>query len=683
MSFWRIDTPTQTFVFGSDGRLACCHYWGAPLPEDTDLAAMVAAGRGGITGGMLDQVPPLSLAPEARRSFPGQPGLVAFGADGAELAPEWRFDRADRDGGTLILRHVAQGLALDFTIRALDHGLVGFSASLRSDTPIRLHWLTAGALLLPAHLDRLTEFAGRWTREWQPVTTVLDHGMRVREARTGRSGHEHPPHMILATQGTTNTRGENAAIHYGWSGGHRMVVETLPEGRRQLQLGHVTGSERAPATAFATAEMIVARSDGGLNGTAIPFQRHIRDNLPRARQPRPVHYNGWEAIYFRHDQAELRRIADRAAELGAERFVLDDGWFGLRDDDTSSLGDWVIDPRKHPEGFGPLIDHVRGLGMRFGLWFEPEMINEDSDLHRAHPDWVMGPADQIRGRNQLHLDMSREDVRDHLFARIDAVLSGNDIDYVKWDHNRLTPFPDAAQTRGVHALLDRLRTAHPGVEFESCASGGGRIDAGILTRCGRVWLSDSNDALERLRIQHHAASLLPACATGSHVGPRDCHTSHRVLPMALRAWTAAQRHMGFEMDPHELTEDEAATLTRVTAWWKANRDWMMAGDIWRLDRPDDALAEMQLAADGSRFVLFAAQITAPVALQPPLLRLTGLDPQATYRLRMIEAPSRHATSHVALTDGEIRVSGAVLMAQGVALPPAFPQSIAVIEGERL
>ncbi|MDN5568610.1 MAG: alpha-galactosidase, partial [Paracoccus sp. (in: a-proteobacteria)] len=322
-------------------------------------------------------------------------------------------------------------------------------------------------------------------------------------------------------------------------------------------------------------------------------------------------------------------------------------------------------------------------GMRFGLWFEPEMINEDSDLFRAHPDWVLGPADQIRGRNQLHLDMARADVRDHLFARLDAILRDWDIDYVKWDHNRLTPFPDAGQTRGVYDLLDRLREAHPLVEIESCASGGGRIDAGILTRCPRVWLSDSNDALERLRIQHQAAAFLPAVATGSHVGPRDCHTSGRVLPMALRAWTAAQRHMGFEMAPRELTEAEAETLIRVTTWWKANRDWMLGGDIWRLDRPDGALAEMQMAADGSRLVVFAATLESPIAVQPPALRLTGLDPQARYRLRMIEKPLGHHTSQTAISRGAVTLSGAALMAQGVALPPAFPQTIAVIEGSRV
>lgn len=681
MRLWRIDTPAQTMVLGSDGGMACCHYWGAPLPEGTDLAALVAAGAGGVWGGMLDSLPPLSLIPEARRSFPGQPGLIAF-RNGLPLEPDWRFAEATDRDGALILRHAAAGLRLDIRVRALDHGLIGLRARLSSDAPLTLHHL-ALAVPVPAHLSDLTELAGRWTREFQPVTSRLDQGARLRDARTGRSGHEHPPHLWLTAPGTTNTAGEAAALHYGWSGGHRMLVEALPEGRRQIQLGHASGSERAPGTLFETAEIWIGRGDGGLNSVAIPFQRAIRDALPPARQPRPVHYNGWEAIYFRHDPAELAQIAERAAALGAERFVLDDGWFGRRDDDTSSLGDWVIDPRKHPQGFRPLIDKVRSLNMRFGLWFEPEMVNENSDLYRAHPDWVLGPADQIRGRNQLHLDLARQDVRDYLFDRIGAILGGWDIDYVKWDHNRLPPFPDAAQTRGVYDLLDRLRAAHPAVEFESCASGGGRIDAGILTRCARVWLSDSNDALERLRIQHHAAMLLPACATGSHVGPRECHTSGRILPMALRAWTAAQRHMGFEMDPRELTPDEAATLARVTAWWKANRDWMMAGDIWRLDRPAGSLAEMQLAADGSRLVVFAVQIDTPVAVQPPPLRLTGLDLAAAYRLTMLDHPAGLSRGATALSRGPLTLPGAALMSQGLALPPAFPQTVAVIEGTRL
>jgi alpha-galactosidase len=399
-----------------------------------------------------------------------------------------------------------------------------------------------------------------------------------------------------------------------------------------------------------------------------------------------VHYNCWEAVYFDHRLEVLSDIAERAAALGAERFVLDDGWFGRRDDDTSSLGDWTVDRRKWPGGLGPLIGKVHALGMSFGLWVEPEMVNPDSNLARAHPDWVLGPADQTPGRHQMVLDLARAQVRDHLFAALSALLSEHPIDYLKWDHNRLLPVVDAAQTRGTLELLSRLRAAHRGVEIESCASGGGRIDAGILAHTHRVWLSDSNDALERLRIQHQAALVLPAAVTGSHVGPRRCHTSGRELSMGFRAWVAAQRHMGFEMDPRELTEAEAAVLKAVTAWWKANRGWMLAGTIHRLDAADPAVtAEMQIAADGGRFVLFAGQAATSAQILPRPLRLTGLDPRARYRLHLVnpEDAPRQSRGPVALKAGPLTLSGAALMSRGIALPVAWPATLFVVEGERL
>jgi alpha-galactosidase len=399
-----------------------------------------------------------------------------------------------------------------------------------------------------------------------------------------------------------------------------------------------------------------------------------------------VHYNCWEAVYFDHDMAELKEIARCAADLGAERFVLDDGWFGRRDDDTSSLGDWWVDPRKYPGGLGPLIDHVHELGMTFGLWFEPEMVNRDSDTFRAHPEWALGGADQIPGRQQFVLDLSRAAVRDYLFDHIGALLDAHPIDYIKWDHNRVLPAPDAAQARGVYALLDRLRAAFPRVEIESCASGGGRIDFGILQRTHRVWLSDSNDALERLRIQHDAALFLPLAVTGSHVGPRHCHTSGRVLDIRFRAWVAAQRHMGFEMDPRELTEAEDETLRRVTAWWKANRSWRERADILRLDSDDPAIiAEMQLARDGQRFVAFAGRAATSPQIAPRPLRLTGLEPARRYRVALVnrdEAP-RLSRGDLPLKHGPLVFSGTYLMQHGLTLPWSFPETMWVIEGTAL
>jgi alpha-galactosidase len=286
----------------------------------------------------------------------------------------------------------------------------------------------------------------------------------------------------------------------------------------------------------------------------------------------------------------------------------------------------------------------------------------------------------------MALNMALPAVRDHLYTAIAALLRDHPIDYVKWDHNRVLPMPDAAQTRGSLALLDRLRADFPQVEIESCASGGGRIDFGILQRTQRVWLSDSNDALERLRIQHEAALVLPLAVTGSHVGPRHCHTSGRTLDIHFRAWVAAQRHMGFEMDPRELTEHEAAVLQSVTAWWKRNRDWREQADILRLDSPDPAvMAEQQMAADGTRFVVFAGKAATSRQIVPRPLRLTGLDPAAHYRVELINRDTAPGLSRAmpALKAGPLVLPGAALLNQGLNLPWSFPETIWVIEGQRL
>jgi len=687
---WHLGDENQSLLLASfGGRLPEVVYWGPALPARENHETIAAASWMDVTGGMVDVNAAISLHPEASQTFPGQTGLSARSRDGAVLQPAFRFESeaASDHGLTLVFSDSALDLTLVFDL-SLTPGtsLYRLQTRLESADVIQVDWLAAPVLPVPAHTNEMIEFSGRWCAEFLTRRLPFAPGARVRDNRTGRSDHAHFPGLIVCNAGTSNTVGDAYAFHYGWSGGHRMVAEELADGRRQVQFGHAGGSQAA-GRHFLTAPLYATFSPDGFNGTSVRYQRHLRDTIVKgAHAPRPVHYNCWEAVYFDHKLDELKAIASHAAGLGAERFVLDDGWFGLRDDDTTSLGDWVIDTRKYPDGLTPLIDHVKALGLQFGLWFEPEMINEDSALYRAHPDWVLGAADQIRGRQQLVLDMGREDVREYLFHQIAAILRSNDIGYIKWDHNRVLPFVDSAQTDGLYQLLDRLRSEFPDVEIESCASGGGRIDFGILERTQRVWLSDSNDAQERQRIQHDAALFLPASVTGSHVGPRRCHTSSRTLDIRLRAWTAAQRHMGFEMDPRELTEDEATVLRDVTSWWKANRGWMMRADILRLDSSDPAvIAEQQLAQDGDRFAVFAALTRPSDQILPHPLRLTGLDPEASYRITLAnrdQAPRLSRGSPLLKTE-DLEVSGRFLMARGLTLPWRFPETIWVLEGQRL
>jgi alpha-galactosidase len=685
---WRIDAGGQTIALASSGGIPEVTYWGPRLPDAEDLVQLALAARHDLNGGMLDKLPALSLSPEPGRAFQGQPGHLLAEADGTSLHPAFTFDQAETAPGRLALVSKASGLVLTHVLAAQPTGTITLQTTLQSDRPIRVQWLAAPVLPAPQSGDMI-DVHGKWIGEFHLIRTQWSPGIHAREARTGRSGHEHPPYLILAGEACANTQGQALALHYAWSGGHRMLAEELPDGRRQVQFGHPFGAETEPGTHFETAELIAACSTTGLNGIATTFQRDIRDRVvqwPDARRPRPVHYNCWEAVYFDHKLDTLADMATRAAALGAERFVLDDGWFGKRDDDTTSLGDWTIDRKKWPEGLHPLIAHVHSLGLTFGLWFEPEMVNPDSDLCRAHPDWVLGPRDQTTGRHQMVLNLALPEVRDTLFRQVSAILQEYPIDYIKWDHNRLLPMVDAAQTRGLYDLIDRLRAAHPTVEIESCASGGGRIDAGILARTHRVWLSDSNDALERLRIQHDAALFLPSAISGSHVGPRHCHTSGRVLPMAFRAWVAAQRHMGFELDLRELTEGEALTLARVTAWYKANRDWAMQGTIHRLDSDDPAVtAELQMAADEGRFVVFAGQAETSRQILPRPLRLTGLEPGARYQVSLLnpEDAPRQSRGPNALKTSPLTLTGQTLMTKGILLPVAWPATMWVVEGQKL
>jgi alpha-galactosidase len=367
--------------------------------------------------------------------------------------------------------------------------------------------------------------------------------------------------------------------------------------------------------------------------------------------------------------------------------VLDDGWFSERRDDTTSLGDWTVSPDIFPNGLAPLVGRIHELGMDFGLWVEPEMVSPDSDLYRAHPDWCLHHESRDRPtmRGQLALDMACAEVRDYLFERLDALLRENAIAYLKWDHNRdLFPSPPG-QADGFYALLDRLRAAHPLVEIESCSSGGGRIDCGVLAHCHRVWPSDNNDAIERLRIIPAWSQFLPLEVLGSHVGPSPNPITGRRLSMDFRAKVAIFGHMGVEADPARMSDKERMTLAAHIALYKQWRCVLHQGAMHRLTHPDPAIAGMMVTHEGKALAL-AAQTAFSAAFDAAPVRLTGLDPKARYRVTLPEPWPPKARHYLGKTDQwrkGLTLSGTALMTQGLALPLTHPETAWLIALERL
>jgi alpha-galactosidase len=450
-------------------------YWGSRLE---DLSGVSGLTDRPVGGGGLDAGEALTWAPEAGQGFTGHPGLLAH-REGHELITQFnavKIDAAQR-GARILLADIRAEveLILEFTMDARA-GVLGSRSTLRNlgHSALTVDWFSAGAFPSP-HAEILT-FDGRWAREFTPVRHTLRTGLLLKENRTGRTSHHAPPFLVAGEAGFGEARGEVFGIHLAWSGDHRLFAERLRDGRIQIQGGelfHPGEMILAPGESYSTPTLHLARSDSGLNGLSDRFHPFVRNTIMAGRlngRPRPVHYNTWEAIYFDHDLGRLKALADRAASIGIERFVLDDGWSAGRLDDRAGLGDWRPDPRKYPEGLDPLIKHVRGLGLEFGLWVEPEMVNADSDLFRDHPDWVLGDAGrrQPLGRGQYVLDFSRAEVSETIFSQLDTLLAGNAIAYLKWDMNRdLTHAVSGGraathrQTLAVYALIDRLREAIP------------------------------------------------------------------------------------------------------------------------------------------------------------------------------------------------------------------------------
>ena len=710
--FHRLDGNATTLVVAVANGVPRVAHWGARLHADEDLAALGAAHARPLLRAALDVDPGMPLLPDGADGYAGVTAF-AFHRDGLDWVTRLRVspaggggtDGADAPGHVenlalldLALADPARGVSV--TIRlALDAAtdMLTASVTLRNDGDAPLDLLEAASLVLPvpAPLTELVASGGRWCRETILERAPLPPRAYLAEQRTGRTSHADAPALTLCAPDCDDEGGEALSVALAWSGNHRLLVDRLPDGRRAVHVGalFLPGEIRlAPGETWEAPQAHATHTAHGLNGLRRLWHDFTRRHVLRPfATPRKVHLNTWEALYFDHDPARLRALADAAADLGVERFVLDDGWFHGRGDDRRALGDWTPDRGKYPDGLGPLIAHVHARGMDFGLWVEPEMINPDSDLFRAHPDWILSMPGQapVTGRHQYVLDLTRDAVFDHLLARLDALLAENAIAYLKWDMNRDLVAAGhegrAAvdrQTRALYRLLDALRARHPAVEIESCASGGGRADLGILRRTDRIWTSDCNDALERLAITRGFGLYLPPEIMGAHVGPFRAHTTGRRLDIAFQAAVSLFGHLGLELDATAITAAERDTLRRAIGRYKSHRALLHDGWTRMLKSADPGIdARVVIARDGDEALALAARVATSAHQVPPPQRITGLDACARYRVAVIDiAGSTDATrgSTPFLNGAPVVLSGAALAASGVQLPGLSPGSAVLL-----
>ncbi len=587
------------------------------------------------------------LFPLLGKGFFGEPALLAHSETTHFF--QFRLEEAQSCERSLALTYRDPDGGLQVRLTYALHagsGVLQADASLTNggETVLTVQRLNAITLPLPGWATQIEMAYGSWSNEGHPVTLPLNAGKFERTGRSGRPGFDGGPLMIVTEDEFTESQGHAIGLALAHSGNFTIAAERFGDGRGQifaaewLQPGEIT---LEPGASYTTPGALAALSTHGRTELSRRFHRHARTIAPKTRAHRPVQFNTWEAVYFDVDETTAMRLADEAAMLGAERFVLDDGWFKGRHDDTTSLGDWQVDDEKFPSGLKPLAAHVESLGMELGLWLEPEMVSEDSNLYRRHPDWILSVPGWPRptGRNQLVLDLSREDVRQYLFDTIDGLLTRLSIGYLKWDCNRdLFPAASAgrASTRhqidGFYDLMDRLRMRHPDLSIESCASGGGRMDFGVLSRVDRFWPSDATDALERVRIQRTASTFFPLETLGAHVGPSPNPWTRRRFSMAFRCFVALFGHFGMELNPAGLSETDRDVLRRAVEVYKHFRPLIIEGRLMRFNSDEGLDVQAVVAEDESTVLLRVLRVHEPTRPLAAPIRLPGLATDTTWTI---------------------------------------------------
>jgi len=680
-----LTTRQNSYALGiaADGALRHI-YWGAPLWRADDLAAPAQRRD-------LSSFDPRQML-EAEE-FPGWGGPRYY-----EPALKLSRDDGNRDLVLHYASHRINGNELEITLRDIndpvevtlhyvvypEHGILRRHAVIRNGMQrvLTLESAQSAVWNLPAGEGyNLTYATGKWAGEDQLHHEPIHEGQKVLESRKGHTSHNFNPWFMIDAGDAAE---EHGSVWFGalaWSGNWRFAIEQTPY--RQVR---VTGGLNTfdfsyplkPGESFETPAFYGGYSVAGFGAASRMLHKFEREQiLPGgdASRLRPVLYNSWEATTFAVNEQGQKDLAAKAAKLGVELFVMDDGWFGARNNDRAGLGDWLVNPQKFPRGLKGLIDHVNSLGMDFGLWVEPEMVNANSDLYRKHPDWVLNFPGRPRSelRNQMILNLARDDVKQYLFEVLDKLATENNVRYFKWDMNRSFTEPGWPETapaderklwvayvRDLYEIIDRLRAKHPKLEIESCSGGGGRIDLGILQRVDEVWPSDNTEAFDRLRIQEgfsyaYTPKIMSAWVTDVP------NMNQRSVSLAYRFLVAMQGALGVGSNLNKFTEQDTATATQMIATYKRIRPTIQTGDLYRIASPrgEDITANQYVSSDGKQSVLFAFRHAQQYRADPPVIRLRGLDEKAVYKLEAV-------TDRLAAGQ-QAQYSGAYLMRNGLAL----------------
>ena len=669
-------------------------YWGKSI--GTDLSNFTF--ERSIPNSDFDSIQNPGLLREHSRGWLGYPTLSGH-RNGKDWSTHFEVKDLQSTKETLKVLFIdpAVSLELEMNLNIDSNGVIRLNYSLLNqgdDYTVNelVYWLP-----LSDKAQESLDFAGRWSNERNPQRRAIDVGRWVRESNEGRSGHNFTIGEIALTKSTNFATGEAWSIALAWSGDVRYCIEKNYEGVQSIGASEILAPGEvilSRGERYIAPDLIAVYSDSGLDGLADGFHKHLRSRASHPSKPRPVTLNMWEAIYFDHSEERVRKLVDVAASIGVERVVLDDGWFGARRSDRLGLGDWQVSREVWPNGLRGISDYVASKGMEFGLWFEGEMLNPDSDLYRKHPDWILSEKGRTppTWRHQLVLNIANPDAFDYILESTSKVITEAKVKYIKWDHNRT--LVDAGylgraavqkQTKAIYRLFRELKERHPGLEIESCSSGGGRIDFGVVDYVDRFWVSDNNDALARQQIQRWTMQFMPPELLGTHIGPTPGHQTGRELSLSFRAVTALFGHAGIEWDVTKLNEEDLKRLRNWSDYYKSKRGLIHSGRVVRVDYPD---ANHYLHGIlGEREALFAFVQLEPIKTShAPNLRFNGLKSDRKYRVKVVEPAGRAGMMLIKppswVTDG-VEATGSALTEIGLPAPILQPAQALLIEIEAI